>query len=142
MHRSETVQPEAAMKGELMIMAALSLSVALTGEAQQLPPEQSAFLWSVAGTVFGAAGSAFVGSGGSMQRVLRGVVSFVGGMLLAPWAIASMPVADGTPHWWHAFAASGIGALVGSVLVAKGPSIALRLIEQRVGAATARKDNE
>lgn len=61
---------------------------------------------------------------GWLQRVMRTAICCIGGLLLAPWAIAGMPKAASTPDWWHAFGASGLVAAASWILVDEaGPAI-------------------
>lgn len=86
--------------------------------AKTMPPDQALFAWSVAGTVAGAVlGGLHLKQAGWLQRVVRMATCFFSGLLLAPYAIAQLPKAGTTPDWWHAFAASGISAAVGWILV-------------------------
>lgn len=83
-----------------------------------MPPDQALFAWSVAGTVAGAVlGGLHLRDAGWLQRLVRMGICFFSGLLLAPYAIAQLPKAGTTPDWWHAFAASGISAAVGWILV-------------------------
>lgn len=108
-----------------MLYSLASLGLALFGPAAGLPPEQQVYLWSVAGTVIGAAAAAVQMPNGTtwMQRTSRAVMSLLAGLLLAPYAIAYMPKPEQTADWWHAFAASGIAAAMAYVIVSEAPRI-------------------
>lgn len=121
------------MKAEALAYAASSIATSAIGTAAGLPPEQVLFLWSVAGTVCGAAVASLQmpPTTTKQQRFGRAAMSLLVGLLIAPYAIANIPVSAGTPPWWHAFAASGIGAALSYVVVSEAPRIArawLRLI--------------
>lgn len=126
----------ATMRAEPVMFAAATIVTAAIGDGR-LPADQVLFLWSLAGTAVGA-GVASLGMPASLlgARIMRAALSFFAGMLIAPWVMAQLPRAAATPDWWHAFAASGIGASIVYVLVAEGPAIVRTLIRSRTG-----KDN-
>ena len=113
------------MKAEAMIYSLAALGLASVGPAAGLPHEQQVYLWSVAGTVIGAAAAAVQMPNGTtwMQRASRAVMSLLAGLLLAPYAIAYLPQPAQTADWWHAFAASGIAAALAYVIVSEAPRI-------------------
>lgn len=115
-------------KAEMLVWSTASLLTAAGGEVAGLPHDQQVYLWSVAGTVVGAAVAGVQMPAGTThaQRAMRALLSVCAGLLLAPYAIATIPQPDGLPAWWHAFAASGIAAALAYVAVAEGPAIARR----------------
>lgn len=115
------------------MFAAATVATAAIGDGR-LPADQVLFLWSLAGTAVGA-GVASLGMPATTfgARIMRAALSFFAGMLIAPWVMAQLPRAAATPDWWHAFAASGIGASLVYVLVAEGPSIVRSIIRARTG---------
>mgnify|MGYP000976136606 CR=1 FL=1 len=119
------------MKLEPLLFSAASMAMAAVGG--ELPPDQSLFLWSVAGTVTGAAvASLGMRATSAGARLMRASVSFCAGLLIAPYAIANLPRGATTPDWWHAYAASGIGASLVYVLVSEGPALLRAWLRQRV----------
>lgn len=124
------------MKVEALLFAVASLTTAALGDGR-LPPEQALFLWSFAGTVTGAAvASLGMQASTTRARLVRAAISFLAGLLAAPWAIESIPRAASAPAWWHAFAASGIGASLVYVAVAESPGIVRALLRARVDAVS------
>lgn len=116
------------MRVEPIVFAAVTFATAFFGDSR-LPPDQVLFLWSAAGTAVGAVGASLgMPTGGLGARVMRAALSFFAGMVIAPWFIAQLPRADATPDWWHAFAASGVGASIVYILVAEGPGIVRTMI--------------
>lgn len=113
---------------ESALWVAASIATAAAGPVVGLPPEQQVYLWSVAGTVVGAAVAAAQMPTGTThgQRAMRAILSAGAGLLLAPYAIAYVPRPDELPHWWHAFAASGIAAALAYVVVTEAPKLLRR----------------
>lgn len=111
--------------GKTEAAIALLATFGFANTADQLPPAQAVFAWSVAGTIVGALlGGLHLRNGGWLQRLMRGLMCAGGGLLLAPFAIAQIPRASSTPEWWHAFAASGIAAFVAWIVVEEaGPLV-------------------
>lgn len=108
-----------------MLYSLAALGLASFGPAAGLPPEQQVYLWSVAGTVIGAAAAAVQMPTGTTwwQRASRAAMSLLAGLLLAPYAIAYVPKPEQTADWWHAFAASGIAAALAYVFMTEAPRI-------------------
>jgi hypothetical protein len=108
---------------ELFTFAAASVLTAGISD-QVVTPQQAMVLWSVAGTLCGAglAAAAMSSTATGKERWMRAIVSFLAGLLLAPWAIGELPRAAGVTDSWHAFAASGIAASLAYVLVAEAPA--------------------
>lgn len=90
-----------------------------------LPPEQTAYAWSLAGTVAGAVlAGMHMREAGWWQRLSRAALCFIGGAILAPWAIGWLPKASAIPAWWHCFAASGVASAIAWIVVDEaGPLI-------------------
>lgn len=111
------------MKAEALVYVLVAVSAAGFGNAR-LPVEQALFLWSIAGTVAGSVVSSLgMKTGNGWARTARACLSFFAGLLIAPWAIAGLPRAEITPEWWHAFAASGVGASIAYIVVAEAPAL-------------------
>lgn len=115
------------MKAEAIIYSVLALATAAIGD-NRLPPEQAAYLWSVAGTIVGAALSAANLQGTTGERWARAITSVLAGLIAAPWAIQWLPRGLNTPDWWHAFGASGLAAACGYILVTEVPPLVRRAI--------------
>jgi hypothetical protein len=120
------------MKAEMTLYSLASVMMASAGPVVGLPEVQQVYLWSVAGTVIGAAiASAEMPSGTTHgQRAMRAFVSVCAGLILAPYAIAYVPRPDELPAWWHAFAASGIAAAVAYIIVTEAP----RMVREKLKA--------
>jgi hypothetical protein len=118
------------MKAEMTLYSLASVLMASAGPAVGIPEEQQIYLWSVSGTVIGAAiASAEMPTGTThSQRAMRAFVSVCAGLILAPYAIAYVPRPDELPVWWHAFAASGIAAAIAYIIVTEAP----RMVRQKL----------
>lgn len=128
------------MKTEALVYVLVAFSAAAIGD-QRLPDDQALFLWSTAGTVAGAVvASLSMKTGSGWARTVRACLSFFAGLLIAPWAIASLPKAPVTPEWWHAFAASGVGASLAYIVVAEAPALVRGGLRQWRGIPPSKED--
>lgn len=108
----------AGFKAEAMTLFVTSSAVAVWTTIVEAPPEVRWIAAATAGTVAGATASALAYpnlSGG--QRVARVVVSFLAGLLLAPYAAAQLPRPDAVPLVAHVFSVSGACSFVAWSLI-------------------------
>jgi len=112
------------MKLEALVYSIASMGTALLAESH-LPPEQALFVWSIAGTVCGAGIAAIHMPPDTriIDRFWRAILSLLVGLVIAPYVIHALPRPLGTPDWWHAFGASGIGSALAYVVLAEAPSL-------------------
>ena len=103
---------------ETLILGTIASALAGATEAADAPTLLVWLTAACAGTLMGAAASAFAFANlDTRQRMARLAVSFCAGLLLAPYAAAHIPRPDAVPLVAHVFAASGLAAFVSWALV-------------------------
>ena len=108
----------AAMKIETLTLGLFASALAGVTEATDAPTQLVWLTAACAGTLMGAAASAFAFANiDAKQRIGRLLVSFCAGLLIAPYAAAQIPRPDAVPLVAHVFAASGLSAFVAWSLV-------------------------
>ena len=106
------------MKVETLTLGLFASALAGATEAADAPTQLVWLTAACAGTLMGAAASAFAFSNiDAKQRIGRLLVSFCAGLLIAPYAAAHIPRPDAVPLVAHVFAASGLSAFVAWSLV-------------------------
>ena len=114
------------MKIETLTLAFLASGLAGASEALDAPTQLVWLTAACAGTLMGAAASAFAFANlDTRQRMVRLLVSFCAGLLLAPYAAAHIPRPETVPLVAHVFGASGLSAFVAWTLV--------RAVQKRLG---------
>lgn len=106
------------MKVETLTLGLFASALAGATEAADAPTELIWLTAACAGTLMGAAASAFAFANiDAKQRIGRLLVSFCAGLLIAPYAAEYIPRPDAVPLVAHVFAASGLSAFVAWSLV-------------------------
>ena len=112
------VETLTAMKVETLTLGLFASALAGATEAADAPTQLIWLTAACAGTLMGAAASAFAFANiDAKQRIVRLLVSFCAGLLIAPYAAEYIPRPDAVPLVAHVFAASGLSAFVAWSLV-------------------------
>lgn len=106
------------MKIETLTLGIFATALAGVTEATDAPTQLVWLTAACAGTLMGAAASAFAFANiDTRQRIGRLLVSFCAGLLLAPYAAANIPRHESVPLVAHVFSMSGLSAFLAWSLV-------------------------
>lgn len=101
------------------------LGAAAAAAADTIIPNSHWVSLAVSGAMLGTFIASYSEVQSRLPRLVRAIISFACGIVLAPWFIGYLPKADTVPEAFHIFASSGVSAACGYLIFTEYPKILL-----------------